>query len=144
MARVKIDRPKQFHFSTEHSIHVGELNYGNHLGNDKVLTIVQDARIKFFGSFGMSELHFWGVSLIQGDAAIVYRSEGYLHDQLKIEIAVSEMGSSSFDLVYEIHNMTTNKPLARVKTGMVCYDYDEKRVVKCPEEWKELFADDKE
>lgn len=139
MTRVKIEKPGKPHFTCDYTIHVGDLNYGNHLGNDKVLTIAQDARIKMFAKYGMSELYFGDASLIQGDAAIIYKSEGHLHDELEIFVTVEDVGRCNFDLIYEIKNKTTGNDLALVKTGMVCYDYTEKKVVACPEEWARQF-----
>jgi acyl-CoA thioesterase FadM len=139
MARVKLVFPETVHFNTQYTVHVGDLNYGNHLGNDKILTIVHQARLEMLKHFDCSELDLFGVSLIQGDAAIVYQSEGFLHDTILIEMNVGGFTSSGFELWYRLFNKTTSKPLALVKTGMVCFDYDARKVVRCPEKWSSKF-----
>ena len=47
MARVKLQLPANFLFSTEIPIRISDINYGGHLGNDAVLSIVHEARIQF-------------------------------------------------------------------------------------------------
>ncbi|NNG26771.1 MAG: thioesterase, partial [Ignavibacteriaceae bacterium] len=56
MARIKIDPPEKFMFNTEITIRVTDLNYGAHLGNDSVLSICHEARMRFLKHFGYSEL----------------------------------------------------------------------------------------
>jgi acyl-CoA thioester hydrolase len=136
--RVKIEEPKDYIFRTTYKIVVSDLNYGNHLSNEKLLTIAHEARMQFLHTKGWTEMDLAGVSLIQGDAAVIYQSEGFYGDELEVSLGIDEMSRVSFDLVYKIHNITTNKALALVKTGMVCYDYDSKKVMTLPEEIKAL------
>ena len=139
MARVKIKAPSKYVFETKIQVRVTDLNYGNHLGNDRVLAFAQEARVHFFAHYEMSELDFWGTSLIQGDAAITYLSEGFLHNTIKVEIGVDDFSNSSFDLVYQMTNETTEKPLAIVKTRMVCFDYSDRKVMSIPADFMTLF-----
>ena len=90
MARIKFDLPPRFHFSTELSIRIGDINYGGHLGNDAVLTLAHEARIRFLKQYGYSELDIEGTAIIMADAAVVYKSEGFLGDILRIEVTVGE------------------------------------------------------
>jgi acyl-CoA thioester hydrolase len=138
MPRVKIKEPLKYIHDFDITIRVSDLNYGNHLGNDRILTFAQEARVDYLASHAKSELDFWGVSLIQGDAAIVYKSEGFLNEILKIEIGISDLSNSSFDIVYKMTNLSSNKILAFAKTRMVCFDYDTRKVVGLPEDFKNL------
>ena len=60
MARIKIDLPVKFSFSTTIPIRITDINFGGHVGNDTILSIVHEARAKFFQHFGYDELNFWG------------------------------------------------------------------------------------
>ena len=77
-------------------------------------------------SMGMSELDFHGCSLIQGDAAIVYKSEAFRGDVLTIELYMEDDHKYGFDFFYLIKNGT--KEVAHAKTGMVFFDYDKKKI----------------
>ena len=52
MARIKIDLPAKFSFSTNIPIRITDINFGGHVGNDTILSIIHEARAKFFTSFG--------------------------------------------------------------------------------------------
>lgn len=141
MPRTKISVPSTFHFSTQLTVRVGDLNYGNHLGNDRILTYLQEARVRMLAAQGMSELNIGdNTSLIQGDAEIIYKSEGFLGDQIEIELAVNDISGSSFDIVYQLTNTTTGKLLAIGKTRMVCFDYNTRKVQVVPASFKAYFT----
>jgi acyl-CoA thioester hydrolase len=130
--RVKIQEPAIYSFKTQLIVRVSDLNYANHLSNDKILTYVHQARVEFFESLGFSEIDFAGVGTIMADAAIVFKSEGYLNDSLIIEVGVAEVGHSSFDLIYKISKEDKGNLLALVKTAIVCFDYSNKKVCPIP------------
>ena len=130
--RVKIQEPAKYSFKTQLIVRVSDLNYANHLSNDKILTYVHQARVEFFESFGFSEIDFAGVGTIMADAAIVFKSEGYLNDSLIIEVGVADVGHSSFDLIYKISKVDKGNLLALVKTAIVCFDYSNKKVCPIP------------
>jgi len=106
------------------------MNYGNHLGNDVMLSIIHDARMQFLASHGFTELNAGGVGMIMVDVTIVYKNEGFYGDNLKIEIFVHEITPKSFELFYKITTVRKEAVIliAEAKTGMLSYNYDEKKV----------------
>ncbi len=143
MARIKIDFPDRPVFTTELPVRITDINYGGHLGNDAVLSLVHEARLRFLNNLGYSEMDIEGKSLIMSDAAIVYKSEGHYSDQLQIEIAVSDFSGIGFDILYRIINAETLKIVALVKTGMVFFDYQTKKPVTVPPVFKEKTTTEK-
>lgn len=135
MARVTIDLPETFLFTTEIPVRASDLNYGNHLGHDSVLTIVQEARILFYRHLGFqNELSFEGpVGQVIADAAVVYRSESFLGDILVCSIAATDFTRYGFDLLYLIINKATDKEVARAKTRIVCFDYEQRKKAVMPD-----------
>ncbi len=133
MARIKIQLPENFTFSTQMTLRITDINYGGHLANDAVLGIVQEARLRYLAVMGYSEKDIEGKSLIMTDAAIMYKSQGYYGDKIKIDIAIDEVSRLGFDMVYEVTNIETNKEIARVKTGLTFFDYQANKLVPVPE-----------
>ena len=135
MARIKIDLPQQFIFTVELPVRVSDLNYGGHVGNDSILTLMQEARALFYRRLGFeSEVKLEGsVGQIIADAAVVYTSESFLGDVLVIRIAVADVTKYGFDLYYQLSNKATGKEVARGKTGIVCFDYGKRKVAAIPE-----------
>lgn len=140
MARVKIDLPKEFPFSTIIHLRVSDLNYGGHLGNDAFLSLMHEARIRFLENLGLSEMDIGGTSMIMGDAAIEYKSEGFHGDEIEIKVGAGDFTRAGFDFYYKMINKTKGKDLAYAKTGMVCFDYKERKVKPVPEGFREMFV----
>lgn len=134
MPRLQLDFPAEVRFTCELSVRASDLNYGNHVGNDSILTIMQEGRIQFYRSLGyQNELHFEGqVGHLVADSAIVYKSEAFLGDVLSIDIAISDFNKYGFDMYYRLRNKETGKDVAVGKTGMVFFDYEKRKVASIP------------
>lgn len=139
MARIKIDLPEHFLFETEIPVRISDINYGGHLGNDAILSIAHEARIRFLAGMGYGEKNIENKSIILSDAAIVFRSEGYYGDVLLISIAVGDFSSRGFELLYRMSRKEDGKEIARVKTGQVFFDYETKKISKVPEAFRQRF-----
>jgi acyl-CoA thioester hydrolase len=143
MSRIKIDLPEYFSFSTSFAVRITDLNYGSHVGNDKVLAFLHEARVRFLKKLGYSELNMEGVGMIMADAALVFKNEMYYGEELLISIQPVEFSRVGFDLVYKIEKKSEELILlvAIAKTSMICYDYELKKVVSLPEDAKnKLFS----
>jgi acyl-CoA thioester hydrolase len=135
MARIKIDLPEQFSFSTKIPIRITDLNYGGHVGNDTVLTLIHEVRVQFLKHFGYEELQIEGVSLIMSDAGIEFRAELFYGDVVTAFAAAANFTRAGFDLYYKL--MRNETIVAAAKTGMICYNYNTRKVVSVPEKAKE-------
>ncbi|HET6243592.1 MAG: thioesterase family protein [Bacteroidetes bacterium] len=140
MARIKIEMPQYFLFSTEIKIRINDINYGGHLGNDALLSIIHEARIQFLNNFGYSEIEIEGASLIMADSAIIYKSEGFYGEVLLIQIHAADFGTCGFDFYYNIINKVSGKQVATAKTGMVFFEYTTRKIKEVPEKFKNLFS----
>jgi acyl-CoA thioester hydrolase len=132
MPRVKIELPETFLFETSIQVRISDINYGGHLGNDSVLSIIHEARYRFFNSLGYKdELSIEGFGTIQADVAIAYKGEAFHGETIKVQIAVDEISRKSFELIYLLS--TSEKEIARAKTGIAMFDYEANKVVSIPE-----------
>lgn len=125
--------PDNYIFSTELPIRISDINYGGHLSNDAMLSIVHEARIRFLNHYHYGELDIEGLGLIMTDSAIVYKAEGFHGDLLQIDIAVGDFNKYGCDIYYLISNKKTAVEVAHAKTGVVFFDYDERKVTSIPE-----------
>ncbi|MCH5718100.1 acyl-CoA thioesterase [Niabella hibiscisoli] len=57
MARIKVPLPPHFTFSTSIAIRITDVNYGGHVGNDAILSIIHEARLQFLKALGYSEMN---------------------------------------------------------------------------------------
>jgi acyl-CoA thioesterase FadM len=138
MRRLKLELPENFSFSTEIPVRITDINYGGHLGNDSVLTLMHEARMRYLASLGMAELDLKGPGLIMSDAAIEFRSEAFFGDVLTVFVTAADFTRISFDIFYKLVRKDQTE-IARGRTGMVCFDYAAKKVTSLPADAKRLL-----
>ena len=136
MARMKLHIPDTFVFETELTLRVSDMNYGDHLGNDTVLSLMHEARVQFFRSLGYTELDVEGVGIIMSDAHLVFRSEGFYGDRITIRLAPATPEGVRFDMYYQLVNAVTGKEVARARTEISFFDYATRKTVPVPEPFR--------
>ena len=136
MNRIKINLPEIFSFSTTILIRVTDLNYGAHVGNDTVLSIIQEARQQYLLSKGYEELNIDGLGLIMADAMVEYKKEINYAYKLIVSVAAMDFDKMGFDFYYKVEIENSGKLILAVKakTGMLLYDYSQNKKVTCSEE----------
>ena len=139
MCRIKLDIPQNFLFHTVIPIRITDINYGGHVGNDTVLTLFHEARMQFLQHYHLSEMNFGGVSLIMRDVLIEFKKEIFYGDVVKVYVALSNFTRAGFDVFYKMIKSTDETVIAISKTGMICYNYESKKIVSVPEKILELF-----
>ena len=138
MARVKIDLPLNFiNTPILIPVRITDINYGDHVGNDSLVGIIHEARMQFLQSMGYSEMEFAGVGMIMSDVAIEFKSELFYGDTVIASVVAGEISRIGFELLYKLETLrpanSDGKVLvAAAKTGMICYDYEKKKIVSVP------------
>lgn len=142
MARIKLDLPAQFGFRAQIPVRIQDVNYGGHVGNDAILSILHEARIQYLASLGLREHDPDNTSLIMADVAIVYKGEGFHGDTFDVEVAPAELSPFGFELYYRISSRRGEavQQIAEAKTGMVCFDYRQRKLARLTEEWKQKMS----
>lgn len=138
MARIKIELPERFSFTASIPVRITDLNYGNHVGNDAILSIIHEARMQFLQTFGYTEFNFAGTGMIMSDAGIEFKNELFYGDIVLVSVIATDFSKVGFDIYYKLEKNQDNKKvlIAAAKTGMVCFDYAKKKITSVPEEAK--------
>ena len=134
MTRIKVNEPENYLFSTELSVRISEINYGGHLGHDAILPLTHEARVRFLNELKYSEMNFGGPGIIISGVIIEYLNETFYGDTVIIKIALSAFHKNGLDFIYQLENKDKNIPIARVLTSIVFFDYNNRKVVRTPEE----------
>lgn len=136
MPKIRLTLPENFTFTTTIPIRITDLNYGGHVGNDSVLSLIHEARVQFLRHHGYTELDMGGVGLIMADTNIEFKNELFYGEELRASVAASEFSRVGFDLYYKMEKQSGEKwiPVVLARTGMVCYNYAAKKVVSVPNE----------
>ncbi|GAB3231905.1 thioesterase family protein [Hymenobacter seoulensis] len=135
MARVKVALPETYLLTVEIPVRITDLNYGAHLGNDALLSILHEARVQFLRHLGHAEFDpATGLGHIMADVAIEYKGEGFYGDVLHIQMAATDLNKYGFDLVYWVKNQD-GKEIARAKTGMLGFNYNTRQLLPLTEDY---------
>ncbi len=122
-------------FSCELSVRIGDLNYGNHLGNDRIVGLLHEARVQFLRAWGYTEMKMEGVGLILRDLSVVLKKEMFYGDRLRVELSVPEWSGSGFRIQYRICRPEgdTETITALAHTTMICFDYEKSKPTRVPD-----------
>jgi acyl-CoA thioester hydrolase len=140
VARITVAVPTHFGFSMEMDVPIAFINRGNHLGNDSLVSCLNEARLAFMqASFG-DPYTVDGAAMINGDLAVEYKSEAYHGDRLRIEVAASDFHRYGCDFVYRVSCVGDGRIVALAKTGMLLFDFDNKQLKEAPRAFFEVFG----
>jgi acyl-CoA thioesterase FadM len=128
MARVKVGLPSAFLFASQLPVRITDLNYGGHLGNDALLSLLHEVRVQLLAHLGTAEVdQVTKLGFIMADVAVEYKAEAFYGDVLTFEVGASDLSKYGFDLVYLVKNQA-GREVARAKTGMLCFDYNTRKL----------------
>ena len=141
MARLKIEIPLSKIAQINISIRISDINYGNHVGNDSFVSIIHEARVQWLRKYNFTELDICGAGLIMSDLSIEFKNESFYGDQLTINLSVGEISTCGFNLFYQLFTQRNDNTilLANARTGMVCYNYQLKKVTTIPIGFMEIL-----
>lgn len=140
MARVKIALPPAFLFTARLPVRITDLNYGGHLGNDALLSLLHEVRVQCLASLGTAEVDpATKLGFIMADMAVEYKAEAFYGDVLHVEVGANDLSKYGFDLVYQVKNQA-GQEVARAKTGMLAFDYHTRKLRALPVELAEKLA----
>lgn len=140
MARVNLELPANFPYTTDIAVHISEINFARHVGADGMLALIHEARISFLKNYGYGEMDVEGLGIIIADSVVLYKSEAFHGDVLEVSIAVGDFNRYGCDIFYRLTNRRTGREVARAKTGILFFDYQKREKSEVPSKFKKLFS----
>lgn len=132
MERINIEFPDKVLTTIPLQVRITDINYGNHAGNDAIVGFLHEARVAWLQQLGWTELDAAGTGLIMGSLAINFKKEMFYGNLLHIAISAGNIGRAGFTLFYRITDPTLETVYAVAQTGMVCFDYANRKPVAIP------------
>lgn len=122
-------------YKTDILIQVSDINYGGHLGNDRFLTLAQEARVRFFKFHGWSEKNLANteMGIIVTEADIKFLKEGFLGQTIEVTLYLGKTSKCSFELFYELKIKDTGDKLGEIRTKQAFFNYETRKIGACPE-----------
>lgn len=138
MERIRLSPREEYDFVVALTVRTTDLNYGGHLANDRLLALLQEARVAFLGVHGWSEMDCGGHGVIMTDATIVFRAEGFAGDQLRFELAAFAAGRTGFRIAYRVTREQDGALVALAESGLASFDYTARKVVPLPDAVRQI------
>lgn len=138
MARVKLVLPEVFTFKTVLDVRVTEINYGNHVGNDRMVSLLHEARLRYLRSLGFGEFNIGGLGLMVTDLVVEFKSESFVGENLLFEVGLTDFNKYGCDFIYKVSCADEGRLVTLAKTGIVFFDYDERKIARVPKVFTDL------
>lgn len=132
MSRIQFALPERFVFATQIQIYISHVNQGGHLDNAQLLTLVSEARVRFFKSLGWTESDVAGCPIVVGDLVAQYKSEGFHGETMRVRMLPQDFNRYGFDLAYSMDCVDTGREVARGKIGIVFIDRSARKPAPVP------------
>ncbi len=130
-----------FKHKTGIEIRFADMDAFNHVNNANYLTYLEIARIKYFEEIADWKYDWSKKGIILAKAEINFIIPVEFRDEISVYTRCSRLGTKSFDLEYRVVRMLKDKEqlMADGVTVMVAFDYDQKKSIEIPAEWKEAI-----
>ena len=135
MPRIQLVPAPNYPFVTDVQIYISHVNQGGHLDNAQLLTLVSEARVRFFKSLGYTEGNVAGFPIVVGDMVAQYKSEGFHGETMRVSLIPQDYNKYGFDLVYRMECLDSAREVARGKIGIVFIERATRKVSLIPPEF---------
>lgn len=125
MPSVNIDFPVEVIYRHPVRLRISDINYGQHLGHDTLISLLHDARCGWLKANQLSELSLDGGTLgwVVADLSVKYQAEAFYGDELVIELAVGEIGRKGAAIFQRVVRPADERVIALAQVGVVFFDF---------------------
>lgn len=140
MPKIQLSEKSDYCFRYQTILKIRDINYANHLSNDAVVSLLNEARMDMFKNIGCTEsaLGDPGTGIVIADLVVNYKKQGYLGDEIIIHSAIDEIEQKSFRIFYKMEKGDDVMVLA--ETGVVVYDYQAEHIATVPKVFLKALA----
>lgn len=133
MPRITQVPAQNYPFATEMQIYISHVNQGGHLDNAQLLTLVSEARVRFFNWLNYQEADAEGRHIVVGDIVAQYKSEGFHGETMRVEMCPADFNKYGFDLQFRMSEKDTQREVALGKIGIVFVTRENRQVAVIPD-----------
>lgn len=134
--KIEISLPEQEPlFLTQYQIGYQDINFANHLSNEKYLVLCEEAYQRYLKFLDSSAPlgYFWGLNSVIASAKIQFIGSGFYGDNLEIKLWITEHSNSAFRVVVQLQLEGGGRELVRIQVDRIFVDVEQQKIVPCPE-----------
>lgn len=141
MERVKLDFPAEAIIHRHPlTVRVTDMNYGQHLGHDALVSLLHEARVQAFAALDLPEWDMYGYPSIVADLAVQYQSEARWPEALIIETAVPEPQGKALTVYQRVLTSDEKRIVATARVNQLLIDLKAGRPVEVPTQVKQALT----
>lgn len=137
--RLSITVPENFIYTALVPVRIYDMNYGNHLGHDALISIMHTVRAEFLYKNKLSELDVGGCGIILRDLSVVYLSESFFGDTLEVKLSVDGLTKTAFKMFYLVLDHKNGREIARSCLTFVFFDLEKRKPTRAPESFSQIL-----
>ena len=126
-----------FDFVHRERVRFRDLDAMGHVNNAVFATYVEQARIEYLRSLGVLEGPLY-MGMILARLELDFVAPALPEGEIEIGVRPVRSGNKSFELEYDLEQ--AGRTVARARTVLVAYDYEQAQSVPLPESWRDLLA----
>ena len=130
--------PKIFAYTLPIEVCLRDLDALGHVNNAVYLTYLETARNRWVFTLGgrrrVEEFDF-----ILARTTINFRTAASFHETLHVSLRPRRIGNASWELEYEVHEVTSGRLVADAESVQVSYNYQAQRSMPVPADFRRLL-----
>ena len=129
-----------FRFYHPITVRYGDLDPQGHVNNAGFIIYLEHARVSYIRQLGLWDgKSFLEIGFILARVEMDYKKPILMTDEVEVGVKVSRLGNKSLDMDYLIREPNTERIFAEGKTVQVAYDYENRKTIPLPENWREVI-----
>ena len=127
----------EFHFTTR--LQPRDINYGGHLGNDSLVSLLGTARVNALYAMGVSEMDLGDkeTGVIMSDLAVNFKAEAFMLDEVVIDTHIGEFSRTGFRMFHRVKRGEVVVALA--ESGAIAFNYSTRKIAPVPNTFFEML-----
>jgi acyl-CoA thioester hydrolase len=132
-----------FRFFHPIEVRYGDLDPQGHLNNAKYLTFFEQARVHYLLHLGLFEpgQSFVNIGIILAKVEVTFLASVEYGTDVRVGMRISRLGNKSMTAEYTLIDAATQQELATGSAVLVGYDYQTKKTMPIPQEWRERIIE---
>lgn len=131
---------KRFNVHTKCQVRFSDTDAMGHCNNARFFTYMEEGRVAYFTKLFPDHKpsdQFDIFPFILADIQCSFKTPAFCGETLTVGVGVTEFGTKSFVIEYEITEETSERLVATGKSVLVMYDYKTKKTYPIPDDLKE-------
>ncbi|MBB3191289.1 acyl-CoA thioesterase [Halomonas cerina] len=121
-------------------VRITDMNYGQHLGHDAVVSLMHEARVHALAALGLAEGNLGGYPCVAADLAVQYQAESRWPDALVAETAIPEPGRRAITVFHRLRREADERIVATARLTLMLVDPASGRPVAVPDGVRDTLA----